>query len=744
MSSVLTANIIPSLGEAKPGPVGQLKTQKPSVRSEGTIKRGLSWKNLTATGEGEMARNRLVISLIILVYFLVESTINGRYLALPIFTITSFFVFSLAISLHNLVSPEPNHLRRLIAIFADIGTLSVGLYIGEEVTACTWPVYLWVIYGNGFRFGQTYLAVSTTFATVCFLAVVMATPFWSEFYNLSIGLIAGLIILPVYARKLINDLSIARQRAEDANKTKSLFLASVSHELRTPLNAIVGLSECLTSTRLDAEQNEMMTTIYRSGRTLSHLIENILDFSRLESGAMPCNVKDVHLPTLIQDIHGLARAQALSKNISFNIHLHPEVPTRIDTDAMKLNQILTNFISNALKFTDEGHVTLSISCSNNSLGPRLLRFEVVDTGIGISKDAQTKIFERFTQENEKIVDRYGGTGLGLAIVQQTATLIGGTVGVESTQGEGSTFWCEIPLSNNITQPDEARTPSANIAFFVGETTTQALEQSALPMPDNKFLKDHDALLSDCMLAHRAGKNTILFTDAETQDVVSDWIANRGDHLAVVVRIIGTDASEIDKKTIEQTSVAQIELDRFAEDVPHLLNWIEDIESKNKNSENTLSASVEPASVLIAEDNPANQLVIRKIMSNAGHKFTIVNDGEGVMTALVNDSYDVILLDLNMPVMNGFETIQFIRFALHEQDVPVIAVTADATAETAERCHEAGFDAVVTKPYRAQTLLDVIDEHAGGKIYASADRHHDNWDDDLPLENIDDGLLSSGG
>lgn len=676
-----------------------------------------SLKHLTATGDGEMARNRVVISLLILSYFLYEWGVNGRYLATPVITISLFFAFSVAVALHVMKSPEPNYMRRLISSFTDIGTLSFGLYIGEEVTACTWPVYLWVIYGNGFRFGQHFLLISTVTATVGFAIVMFITPFWSQFHNLSIGLLLGLVVLPVYARKLINDLSIARQRAEDANKAKSHFLASVSHELRTPLNAIIGLSECMTTTRLNSEQRNMLSTIYSSGRTLSQLIENLLDFSRLESGAMPCNKKQVKITSFMGDVCGLAGAQCKKPEVSFNLHLKNKIPTHIKTDELKLKQILTNFISNAIKFTEAGYVTLIVSSVDGEDGKPALRFEVKDTGTGISEDAQERIFERFTQENETIVDRFGGTGLGLAIVKQTAQLLGGRVGVESTPGLGSTFWCEIPAAKARYNTKTDDISDANVMLFASEYTEARVSKvdSTPSYPQGlKNLANYDALLAACEAGRDKGHDNVIITDPTTHAIVADWLADRGDHLAHLICLTDQDQQDSASESLLHTSVAQIPIQTSKDQLGNTLAWLSRLRDHKRANYGSIKTDVTPASVLIAEDNPANQLVIRKIMSNAGHEFTIVDDGEAVLSALSKQKFDVILLDLNMPVMNGFETIKFIRFALHDSKVPVIAVTADATPETAERCMESGFDNIVTKPYDAKSLVKVIDQHVSPK------------------------------
>lgn len=380
---------------------------RPSSNAAHVKQKKSFFKSLAETGEGEMARNRLVISALILAYFLFEITWNARTLTLPLIVITSFFLFSVALSIHIISSPAANFRRRIIAMCGDIGTLSIGLYIGAEVTASTFPIYLWIIFGNGFRFGLLFLTLSSVAATVCFSLVVLTTSYWQSFYNLAFGLLLALIVLPLYARKLIKDLSDARKNAETASEMKSLFLASVSHELRTPLNAIIGLSDLLSATRLDDEQREMSTSINASGRSLCGLVDNFLDYSRLEAGAMPTNKDSFCLISVLTELNCIARAQAQDKPLTIGLHVTPRTPTTLVGDRSKMAQILTNLIGNAVKFTEKGFVSLGVDALSNDGSTARLRFEVTDTGIGISPTSQEKIFDQFTQADNRIVDQYG-------------------------------------------------------------------------------------------------------------------------------------------------------------------------------------------------------------------------------------------------------------------------------------------------------------------------------------------------
>src|ERR1700680_391927 len=400
-------------------------------------------------GEHEMVLNRLVISLLILLY-LVGTAVFSSYpiegLYTPLSVATFYFVMSVAFFAHILVRPGISPVRRTLAILLDMGTLSVGLHIGDEVVAVLYPFYLWIIFGNGFRFGIRYLSVATVAAVVGFGATIATTDYWGAHSHLSVGLLAALIVLPLYCSTLIRKLSKAKQQAEEASRAKSLFLASVSHELRTPLNAIIGLGDLLRDTTLDAEQRDMTRTIRTSAKSLLGLIDDILDLSRIEAGRIATNVVDFDLHRTVTEVKGMLTAQARAKGVRLAVHVAPQVPYLLRGEMRHLQEVLTNLVGNAVKFTGRGYIVVAVHLVEQSGAHVRLRFEVSDSGIGIAPDACGRIFERFTQADETIMSRYGGTGLGLAICKQLVEHQGGKIGVDSEVGTGSTFWFELPFT----------------------------------------------------------------------------------------------------------------------------------------------------------------------------------------------------------------------------------------------------------------------------------------------------------
>ncbi len=318
------------------------------------------------------------------------------------------------------VSRSPPH-----CIFADLGLFSFGLHISGEAGAAFILVYFWAVLGNGSRFGLTYLTIAAVTALACFGIVYLNTPFWQEQTSVSIGLAAALIVIPAYTSKLVRKLSEAKQQAEEASRSKSLFLASMSHELRTPLNAIIGLADLLTGGRLTSEQHEMARVIGASGRSLLSLIETVLDFARIEAGQMTVKSETVEIASLLRDVRAMIGVSARKKGLRVTIHIRPDTPQAILADRRHLEEIILNLASNAVKFTETGYVRLEVGFRGEVDGRGDFLVDVADTGIGIDPSAHARIFERFTQADGSIMDRFGGTGLGLAIVRQLVRAMGG-------------------------------------------------------------------------------------------------------------------------------------------------------------------------------------------------------------------------------------------------------------------------------------------------------------------------------
>ncbi|HYF08128.1 MAG TPA: ATP-binding protein [Acetobacteraceae bacterium] len=664
-----------------------------------------------------MAFNRFAFAAVIAIYLLTLDGADPQVLvASALYGGCGLLLFSLI-----LLDPGRNPLRRAAALLCDIGFLSFALHRGGEGTSVLFPIYLWVTLGNGFRFGVPWLYGAMLVSLTGFGLVIATTPFWYGQEHLSAGLFIGLLIVPLYAGTLIRKLSQETRRAEDASRAKSMFLASVSHELRTPLNAIIGLGALLRDTKLDDEQRDMAGTMDSAAKQLLSLIDDILDFSRIEAGQMPVHVEEFDLVPLLAELRAMFAAQAREKGIRLSTHLTLRGTGRLRGDPRHIKEILQNLVGNAVKFTESGSVVIAADAIAREDGSLSLRFEVTDTGIGIAPEAVSRIFDSFTQADPTIVSRFGGTGLGLAICQRLVRLLGGDIGVSSAPGAGSTFWFTLPVVNIAAEQE---------ASFAG----MRLVLLAAPRPQAGLLA---ARLS------RLGAGVQMATTlAQAANHLSG--RNEGERLALLVwpEHLGVDldsllpalraldpAAETPTLLVRdeapEPGLPEIEIRRSFQcvlpgsaDAELLAAALIVARAARSTAEAARLPPTQPVApprslrILLADDNRTNQKVISKILERAGHRTVVVDNGEEALDALEAGGFDLVLMDLNMPVLDGIEATKMFRFAsLGRPRVPVIALTADATPEAARRAQEADMDACVLKPVQPARLLEVIERHA---------------------------------
>jgi two-component system sensor histidine kinase EvgS len=554
------------------------------------------------------------------------------------------------------------------------------------------------------------------------------------YYHILFLIIIGLffiLFIQVSLHRIQGELIKAKEAAESASRAKSEFLANISHEIRTPMNAILGFTELLSSLVKDERQKSYIQTIQSSGKSLLTLLNDILDLSKIEAGRLDIRYYPLNIHHLFDEIRQFFAIKISQKNLEFITEVSKDIPESLLLDEVRTRQILFNLIGNALKFTEKGYIKVSATCKmqHDNSARCTLHFEIEDTGIGIAPDARAKIFEAFTQQEGKSTRKYGGIGLGLTISKRLTEMMNGEISFRSEQGQGSTFEVrlrDVAVSGTLSLTEAEKSASSeekiiaeNKTILIADdvSTNRLLLKAFFKNTKIRILEAGDGLQA-VNAAEQALPDVVLMDISmpvmdgyEAAKKIKEQIRSKTIPVIAVTayampqdkqRILAAGFDGYLAKPVRRAVLFQ-ELSRF---IPYTEDSVtcEVSSETDKKSADYGNIVFENVTILIADDDEDNRSVIREFFQDMNIRILEAGDGLKAVTATEEHQPDIILMDISMPVMDGYEAIKRIKENITSKDIPVIAITGYATSQDQKRITDAGFDGYLSKPFPRAELF----------------------------------------
>jgi two-component system sensor histidine kinase RpfC len=681
----------------------------------------LFYKTLCDEARSEYVQGyiRLLFACLVFIYFLALYLSGSQDLGhiKAVWVTVIYIVFSLLLLFSFRYYKQPSQLRKITTMLCDYSITCLAMFNLGESGVPLFTVLVWITVGYGTRFGPIYLYAGILLSTVAMLTLINFSPFWRDHSLTGYGLMVTVIAIPLFVSKILGQLVTAKAAAEQANQAKSRFLANMSHELRTPLSGIIGLSRLVMTEPLNRGVGEKIKTIDSSARHMLNLIDDILDLSKIEEGKSKIDLNMFDLHALIVSVSATLDPIAKNKGIRLMIHIAPEVPINLIGDSLRIQQVLNNLIGNAIKFTQHGYVDIRVNPLQLSENEVSLRFEVIDTGIGIPESGLKNIFQRFNQVDDDINREFGGSGLGTTISRELVMGLGGDIHVESTLGKGSRFYFDLTLKLPESPSQELSYSGTTAIVYTRDPlfTVQiekslshweiTTEQASSP----KALQQQVHQIND-----RGTQIPLVILDAdslcsETQKLVT--ALKRVSDTEIHVILVDT-ASSLQPNKIHRevdSVVRDLNNSRLLYNAIHTgllnTNLPNGVESINTWEHLKEKGSIK---VLVAEDSSVNRLILGEILTRAGFKVDLTEDGETALMRLESFRYDIAIVDMQMPRLAGLDVIREYKSRKGiNNPIPFIVLTANISQNAELQCIVAGADVYLQKPVDSKRLIEHI-------------------------------------
>ncbi|MCF7983866.1 MAG: response regulator [Thiohalocapsa sp.] len=688
-------------------------------------------EHLRANPEFQSALVRIGIWLFGLIYISVGAWAGLFELNYPAFfsLFAAYLVLNIALLL-SVLARATWEARRYLALSSDIFAVSLAIYLTGNPSSPFYLFYIWIFISAATRYGRAHLAVAATAAVVSYSLVLIVLGAWRDGALDAAFHLLVLILLPLYQDSLLRKLREAQRAAERANQAKSDFLANMTHELRTPLTGVLGMANLLHATSLDTEQREYTDAIASSATMLQALIGDILDLSKIDARKLHLERQPFDLRQPMKEVCEVLHTHALAKGLEIICDVAPEVPERVLGDQLRVRQILFNLIGNAVKFTEKGEVRVRARVFRASASPNgpaestpgvLLTIE--DTGIGIPADKLDNIFESFSQADDSMTRRYGGTGLGTTIARDLVQLMGGSIEVESTPGQGTRFSLRLPLPPHerpAPRPAKPRFDGVRVMIYERNATLRECIADTCKAAGMSCFAEHDIGRVSEALAEVGGIDLLIIGDSpERIDLLGTLAAfqrvlsERAPYLLLIYAQRRSEVGDCGQCCLSKPFTRA----ELLEAVGEALGDPQTRNPRPAQAEPPTRVSIPDADgtrVLVAEDNAIAARVISTLLERQGCMVTLVGDGNAALDAARAQTFDLAFIDLRMPGLDGLGfTRDLRRSETGEERLNIVALTANAAEDVKEACLAAGMDDFLTKPVDPTALAEAVIRYGGG-------------------------------